>query len=146
MKRKFEITPVEGNDNLLQITFKEGFNLKVNKKNRVYVKFVMMLLYYAGSAATYFAPLLGYTDRAFHNIKVYFKKRGVKSLLHGNQGKQNARKITDEYIGKILTLIIQNPRASSVEITEKFNKQDKSQLSYRSIERVRDRYKLFKKK
>jgi hypothetical protein len=146
MKRKFEIAPVEGSKNLVEITFHEGFKLRVDKKNRVFVKFVMMMLHYAGGAATYFAPLLGFTDRAFHNIKENFKERGIHSLFHGNHGKQNARKITDEHIGKIMTLIVQNPTDSNRAIAEKFNAQEDLQISFRSVERLRNQYKLLKKK
>lgn len=146
MKRLFEITPVDGSKNLVEITFKEGFKVQVDKKNRVWVKFIMMLLHYSGGAATYFAPLLGFTDRAFHNIKEHFKERGIKSLFHGNHDKQNARKITDEHIGKILTLIVQNPTASNRIIAEKFNGQEELQISFRSVERLRNQYKLLKKK
>jgi len=146
MKRNFEITPIEGSDSLVQLTFKEGFSFQIDKKDRVLVKFVMMLLYYGGGAATYFAPLLGYTDRAFHNIKEYFNKRGIQSLFHGNHGKQNARKITDAHIGKILTLIVQNPTSPNKVIAEKFNEQADIQLSFRSIQRVRHCYNLLKKK
>lgn len=141
-----EITPVADNKNLVEITFHEGFKLQIDKKNRVFVKFVMMILYYAGGAATYFAPLLGYTDRAFHNIKEQFKREGIQSLFHGNHGKQNARKLTDEHIGKILTLLVQNPTDSNRAIADKFNAQENLQISFRSIERLRNQYKLLKKK
>lgn len=146
MKRDIEIVPVPGNKNLVEVIMREGVRLRVDKKNRVFVKFIMMLLHYGGEAAIYFAPLLGFTDRAFHNIKEAFKEKGVKALFHGNHGKKNARKITDEHIGKILTLLIQNPGDSNRMIAEKFNKQENVQISFRSVERLRNQYKLLKKK
>ncbi|MFH1564104.1 MAG: hypothetical protein ABIF11_11930 [Nitrospirota bacterium] len=146
MKRKFEIVPVEGSKDLVEITFNEGFNLQVNKKNRLFVKFVMILLHYSGGAATYFAPLLGFTDRAFHNIKEYFKESGAQSLYHGNHYRQNARKIMDENIGRILTLLVQNPTESNRAIADRFNEQKKLKVSFRSVERLRNQYKILKKK
>ncbi len=146
MKRQFEIVPVEGSKDLVEITFKEGFKFQVDKKNKLFVKFVMILLHYAGGAATYFAPLLGFTDRAFHNIKEYFKESGIKSFYHGNHYRQNARKIMDEDIGRILTLIVQHPTESNRVIADRFNEQRDIKISFRSVERLRNQYKLLKKK
>ncbi|MEW6095019.1 MAG: helix-turn-helix domain-containing protein [bacterium] len=146
MKKMFEIVPVEGSKNLVELTMKKGFKLQVDKKERIFVKFVMMVLHYGGESATYFAPFLGFTDRAFHNIKENFKERGIQSLFHGNHGKQNARKITDEHRGKILTLIVQNPTESNRVIADKFNEQGDLKIGFRSVERLRNQYKLLKKK
>ncbi|MEW6607603.1 MAG: hypothetical protein AB1414_09130 [bacterium] len=146
MKRKFEIAPVEGSKNLVEITFKQGFSFQIDKKKKVLVKFVMIIMHYAGGAATFFTPMLNFTDRAFHNIKTHFHEAGAKSLFHGNHYKQNARKISDAHIGKILTLIVQNPTVPNRVIAEEFNALGELQISFRSVERLRNLYKLLKKK
>jgi hypothetical protein len=142
MKKKFIITPVEGKKNEAEITFLKDFTLRVDKKDKVFVKFLMMMLHCAGGPATYFAPLLGFTDRSFHNIKEKVKTQGIKSLFHTNLGKQYAKKMTDPEVGKIISLIVKNPKDTNKKIADKFNASSTNKISFRSVERIRKKFGL----
>ncbi|MEW6096489.1 MAG: hypothetical protein AB1567_08195 [bacterium] len=142
MKRKFSITPVEGKKNEVEITFQKDFTLKVDKKDKVFVKFLMMLLHRGGGVAAYFAPLLDFTARSFHDIKGKVKKEGIKTLFDVKVKKEDVEKIKDADIGKIITLIVKNPKDTNKKIADNFNLASKTQISFKDVEKIRNKFGL----
>lgn len=142
MKRMFSITTVEGKENEMEIIFLKDFKLKVDKRDKVFVKFLMMLLHKGDGSATYFASLLGETERAFHNIKEKVSTKGITSLFRTDIEKQPDKKIDNSDIGKIITLIVKNPTDTNKKIADKFNAASKTQISFRNVEEIRNKFGL----
>lgn len=142
MKRIFSITAVEGKKNEVEITFLKDFKLKVDKRDKVFVKFLMLLLHKGDGAATYFAPLLDETERTFHSIKEKVSTKGITSLFHADIEKQLDKKISNSDIGKIITLIVKNHTDTNKKIADKFNAASKTQISFRDVEEIRNKFGL----
>lgn len=142
MKKNFSIIPVEGKKNEVEITLLKDFTLKVDKKDTVFVKFLMLLLHRAGGPVSYFAPLLGFTDHSFHNIKERVNTQGITSLFYPDISKQDAQKISDPDIGKVVKLIVGNPEDSNEKIAEKFNASSTNKITLRDVEEIRNKFGL----
>lgn len=142
-KRKFLIIPVEGKRNEVEIIFQKDFKIKVDKKDKEFVKFLLMVLYYTGANPKYFAPLLGVTTHAFYNMKKKVESEGIKSLFEKNvKKKQPDENIKDADIGKIVSLIVKYPKDTNKKIADKFNTTSKTEINFKVVERIRERFGL----
>ncbi|MEW6618264.1 MAG: hypothetical protein AB1422_02745 [bacterium] len=143
MKKIFSIEPVEGKKNTVEITFLKDFTLKVDKKDTLFVKFLMMMLHYSGGAASYFAPLLGFTESAFRDIKKKFETEDVNSIFYPEIEKGKVKELPEPEIGKIIALIVQNPRDTNKKIADKFNAvSSKTKISLKDVEKIREKFEL----
>lgn len=144
MKKRISITLVEGEKNRLEITFLKELKLKVNKKNTIFVKFLMILLEQAGGTAAHFAPLLGFTNKSFNDIKKNVDTQGVISLFYPEikEQKEGSKIRTDSDIGKIVTLIVKNPDKTNKQITDKFNRTSSVKIDFKDVEGIREKFGL----
>ncbi|MFH1562039.1 MAG: hypothetical protein ABIF11_01275 [Nitrospirota bacterium] len=143
MKKNFSITPVEDEKNEMEITFLKDLKLKVNKKDTIFVKFLMILLERVGGAAIYFAPLFGFTTKSFNDIKENFDTQGIISLFYPEIKKQEKdKKVTNSDIGKIVSLIVKNPDGTNKQITDKFNCTSSVKIDIKDVEGIREKFGL----
>jgi len=142
MKRRFSITPVKGKKNKVEITFQKDFTIRVDKKDKLFIQFLMMVLHYSGGVAEYFAPLLGFTKSSFYNLERKVKAYGIKSLLQPDVQTQKEKELTEPDIGKIIELIVKNPNDTNEEIAEKFNVRSTSHIDFKSVEKIRNQFGL----
>lgn len=142
MRKNFSITPVAGNKNEVNITFLKDFSLEVDKKDDLFIKFLAMVLDRSGARAAYFAPLLGLTKQAFHNLKKKVKAENIKSLFLAELERQKPKELPDSDIGKIIELMVKNPKDSEEEIAAKFNRGSTSKIDFKSVEKIRQRFGL----
>lgn len=142
MKKNFLITPVEEGKNKVEITFLKDFKLKVDKEDKVFVKFLMMLLHAGGCSASYFGPLLGSNKQSFDDIKKQVETQGVTSLFTTSIKNQPTQKLSNVTTGKVITLIVKNPQDSYKQIADKFNKVSKIRIDFIMVENICKRFGL----
>ncbi len=143
MKRRILITPIADEKNKVEITFLKDLKLKVDKKDTVFIKFLMIFLGMAGGTATYFAPLLGFTNKSFNDIKKGVDSQGIISLFYPEiAGQKKSGEKTDSDIGKIITLLVKNPDKTNKQIADKFNRSSSINITPKNIEDVRKKFGL----
>jgi len=143
MKKNFTITPVEGKKNEVKITFQKDVTITVDKKDELFIKFLMMVLHYSGEDAGYFAPLLGFTKSSFNNLKKKVESIGIKSLLlETDMETQSDKELSEPDIGKVIELIVKNPNDTNEKIADKFNVVSTSNIDFKIVEKIRKQFGL----